>query len=130
LLAVGIARERAARFAAAAEKLGFITRAGDPRRRIVACAGAPICASAYIAARALAPRIAELAEISVHVSGCAKGCAHAAPASLTVVGTADGCALVADGSARDAPFAVVPEHELTAAIERFARERSHENSHV
>ncbi|MGB7036947.1 MAG: hypothetical protein WBD71_15650, partial [Xanthobacteraceae bacterium] len=31
LLAVGIARERATDFAAAAEKLGFITRASDPR---------------------------------------------------------------------------------------------------
>jgi precorrin-3B synthase len=78
----------------------------------------------------LAPRIAEFAEVSVHVSGCAKGCAHPGPATLTVVGTADGCALVAGGSARDAPFAVVSEREVTAAIERFAREPSHENSHV
>ena len=44
---------------------------------------------------------------TIHISGCAKGCAHAAPAALTVVGTPDGCALIADGSARDAPFAMV-----------------------
>ena len=41
--------------------LGFITRADDPRRHVIACAGAPICASAHIAARAIAPRIAEIA---------------------------------------------------------------------
>ncbi len=45
--------------------------------------------------------------VTIHISGCAKGCAHAAPAALTIVGTAEGCALIANGSARDAPFAVV-----------------------
>ena len=49
-------RHAASSFAAAAEALGFIVRADDPRRHVVACAGAPICASAHIAARAIAPR--------------------------------------------------------------------------
>lgn len=136
LLATGIARERAAAFAVAAEQLGFISRADDPRRRIVACAGAPICGSAYIAARAMAPRLAAAvapfidATATIHVSGCAKGCAHAAPAALTVVGIPGGCALIADGSPRDTPFAVVAERHLSAAIERFAHQGVHEAGHV
>jgi precorrin-3B synthase len=122
LIAVALAPNTAAAFVAAAEKLGFIVRADDPRRSIIACAGAPICASAHIASRALAPRIAGLAKFPIHISGCAKGCAHAAPAALTVVGTPEGCALIANGSARDAPFAVVRSDELPAAIARFTHE--------
>ena len=77
--------DTASDFAAAAERLGFIVRADDPRRHVVACAGAPICASAHIAARAIAPHIAETAaphldgSFKIHISGCAKGCAHPAP---------------------------------------------------
>jgi len=125
LIAVGLPPQTAAAFAAAAENLGFITRAGDPRRHVIACAGAPVCASAHIASRALAPLIAGNAECTVHISGCAKGCAHAASAALTIVGTADGCALVANGSARDTPFAIVPAGELPAAIAKFVREANH-----
>jgi precorrin-3B synthase len=135
LLIIGLTSQSASAFAAAAERLGFIVRAGDPRRNVVACAGAPICASAHVAARALAPGVAaQIAPycgeaVKVHISGCAKGCAHAAPASLTVVGTPDGCALVAGGSARDAPFALVTSNELPEAIVRFARERKWEVVH-
>jgi precorrin-3B synthase len=136
LLAIGVARDSGTRFTAAAETLGFISRADDPRRGIVACAGAPICGAANIAARAMAPDIAAAVAPSVdgamtiHVSGCAKGCAHAGPAAITVVGTPDGCALVADGKARDAPFAVVAAKDLTAAILRFAGARMKEGTYV
>jgi precorrin-3B synthase len=122
LMAIGLANETAPAFVAAGERLGFIVRADDRRRRVVACAGAPVCASAHIAARAMAPFIAATAapfldgSFTVHISGCAKGCAHAAPAALTIVGTATGCALIANGSARDIPFAVVPADELPATI--------------
>ena len=64
-----------------------------------------------IAARALAPRIAAAAATLIgassviHLSGCAKGCAHPAPAALTIVGMADGCALIANGTAPTAPDA-------------------------
>ena len=121
LMVVGLTQQTASSFAAAAEALGFIVRTDDPRRHVVACAGAPICASAHIAARAIAPRVAAAApridgSFTIHISGCAKGCAHPAPAALTVVGTPDGCALVANGSARDAPFAAVAANDLPAAI--------------
>ncbi len=42
----------------AAARLGLVTEAHDPRRRIVACPGAPACASGLIAARTLAAEIA------------------------------------------------------------------------
>ena len=136
LMIVGLTQQTASSFAAAAETLGFIVRADDPRRHVVACAGAPICASAHIAARAIAPHIAATAaphldgSFKIHISGCAKGCAHPAPAALTVVGTPAGCALVADGSARDAPFATVATNELPAAIAEIARDLEHEDDHV
>jgi len=136
LIAIGLKPETAPEYSAAADRLGFIVRADDPRRHVVACAGAPICASAHIAARAIAPGIAASAApyiggaFTIHISGCAKGCAHAAPASLTVVGAPAGCALVANGSTRDTPFAVVAPGELAAAIARFAIARKHEAGHV
>jgi precorrin-3B synthase len=134
LLAIGLTSRTQTAFSAAAEQLGFIVRADDPRRNVVACAGAPICASAYIASRALAPAIAatvtsQLGD-TVHISGCAKGCAHAAAAALTVVGTSAGCALVADGSTRDTPFAVVTADDLPRAVANYARSLKHEDAHV
>jgi precorrin-3B synthase len=129
LLAIGLTTESAMRFSAAAAQLGFVTRAADPRRHVIACAGAPLCASAYIAARAIAPDVAAAAApylsdgLCIHVSGCAKGCAHPGTAPLTVVGTPGDCALVADGSARDAPFAAAPLHELPNVIADHLRER-------
>jgi precorrin-3B synthase len=121
LLAIGLTRESATNFAAAAERLGFIVRADDPRRRVIACAGAPICASALMESRAMAPRLAEIAApFDIHVSGCAKGCAHPGPAAVTIVGTPEGCALIGNGTARDAPFAVVAAADAPAATTRYA----------
>ncbi|WP_198586453.1 hypothetical protein [Methylosinus trichosporium] len=39
----------------------------------------------------------------LHVAGCAKGCAHAAPADLTIVATPRGYDLVVRGAAADGP---------------------------
>lgn len=136
LIAIGLEPDTAPAYTAAAAQLGFIVRAADPRRHVVACAGAPICAAAHLAARNIAPAIAAAAAphlsdaFTIHLSGCAKGCARAGPAALTVVGTPAGCALVADGSARDAPFAIVPASQVSAAIAQFAGERIREAGHV
>ena len=133
---VGLTQQTASSFAAAAEALGFIVHADDPRRHVVACAGAPICASANIAARALAPQIAAAAaphcdgSFKIHISGCAKGCAHPTPAALTVVGTSAGCALISNGSTHDAPFATVTTNELPAAVAEIARGFKSEGGHV
>jgi precorrin-3B synthase len=123
-------------FAADAEALGFIVRSDDPRRHVVACAGAPICASANIAARAIAPLVAVAAaphldgSFKIHISGCAKGCAHPAAAALTVVGTAAGGALIANGSVHDAAFKTIATNELPVAIADIARDIKLEGSHV
>jgi precorrin-3B synthase len=133
---VGLTQQASPSFAAAAAALGFIVRADDPRQHVVACAGAPICASADIAARAIAPKIAAAAaphldgSFKIHISGCAKGCAHPAPAALTIVGTSAGCVLISNGSTRDAPFKVVVTNELPAAIAEIARGIKHEDDHV
>jgi precorrin-3B synthase len=140
LLIIGLADDGAPRLAATAETLGFIVRADDPRRHVIACAGAPVCSAAHIAARAIAPQIAAIAaphlgpQFDIHISGCAKGCAHASAAALTVVGSPRGCALIANGSVRDAPFASVAPDQLPAAIGQYARAgrraSSQETSHV
>lgn len=136
LIFVGFSPEALSAFRTAAEQFGYIARADDPRRFVVACAGAPICASAHIAARSLAPRIAaECARsvsdgFTIHVSGCAKGCAHPGPAALTIVGTPDGCSLVSNGTTRDVPFAVATADEVFVVLSRHARASIGEAHHV
>jgi precorrin-3B synthase len=135
LLIIGLSREATVTLAATAETKGFIVRADDPRRFVFACAGAPICSSAHIAARALAPRLTETlagrlgAKFDLHISGCAKGCAHPQAAALTIVGSDEGCALIARGNARGARFARVPVEELPNAVAQFAA-RHDETPHV
>jgi precorrin-3B synthase len=105
-----------------ARRLGFAVDASDPRRRIAACPGAPHCMHGLIAARVLAAEIAQEVElpagdgIALHVSGCAKGCAHPARAPLTVIGTEQGCGIVRDGTARAAPSEFVPPNRLVPAL--------------
>ncbi len=109
-----------------AERLGFITDARDPRRRIVACPGAPSCASGLIAARAIAAQLAGHlpADLSlVHISGCAKRCAHPGSAPLTIVGTIQGCGIVREGTARETPETYVAVDDLAATVNRFTKTR-------
>jgi precorrin-3B synthase len=136
LLVVGLSAQTALTVAAEAETLGFIVRADDPRRYVVACAGAPVCAAAHIAARTLAPAVTEAArahlnnDFRIHISGCAKGCAHAGGASLTIVGRQDGCAVVANGSVRDAPVAFANANELPLVTAEMMRDAKREAAHV
>jgi precorrin-3B synthase len=123
LMVIGLSREKAPALATEAARLGFVTRTDDPRRHIAACPGAPACASGFIDARglaaALAARLAGLHEgIAVHVSGCAKGCAHPAPAPLTVVGDARGCGILHNGTARTPPRYHVAVADLPGEIAR------------
>jgi len=84
---------------------GLITEPYDPALRVIACSGAPRCREAHADTRALAaalaPRIA--ADTRLHVSGCAKGCAHSGAAAVTLVATRTGFDLVRGGSTRDEP---------------------------
>lgn len=96
LLLVGVPADLADDVVAAAKAMNFVVDAADPRRRVIACAGAPICSSGQIPARALAPVIAETLSAGdmpslVHISGCAKGCAYPAAAPMTIVGRNGAC---------------------------------------
>ena len=92
---------------------GLILTADDPIRRVEACSGAPACLQALAPVRDLAARLA--ADVPpgkhLHVSGCAKGCAHPGRADLTLVATAQGFDLIRGGHAFDTPYAraLVPE---------------------
>jgi len=84
---------------------GVVTCADDPLLRVTACAGAPSCPEAHAETRtlaaALAPHIPSGSHL--HVSGCAKGCAHPRPSAVTLVGTRSGFDLVRNGTTRDRP---------------------------
>lgn len=84
---------------------GLVKAACDPLLRIAACTGAPGCPEAHVETRNLATALAAhmSGDARLHVSGCAKGCAHPGPSRVTLVGTESGFDLVRDGSARDVP---------------------------
>ena len=83
----------------------LITDPADPILRITACTGAPACPQALgdtrLLARQLAPHIA--ATQTLHISGCAKGCAHPAAAETTLTATGRGYDLIRNGTAHDTP---------------------------
>ncbi|WP_041391113.1 cobalamin biosynthesis protein CobG [Sphingobium chlorophenolicum] len=58
----------------------------DPLLRVDACPGAPACPQASVPTRDLAARLAPLVDGSLHISGCAKGCARASPADIVLTG--------------------------------------------
>jgi precorrin-3B synthase len=68
---------------------GLIRDPDDPRLRLEACTGAPACpqglAETRSLARALAPHLP--GGTRLHVSGCAKGCAHPRALAVTLVAT-------------------------------------------
>ncbi len=73
--------------------------------RVRACVGRLGCAAASTDTRADAALLAARlgADCDVHVSGCAKGCAHPMAAALTLVGRDGRYDVVVDGRAGDAP---------------------------
>ena len=85
---------------------GLITDPDDPLLRVTACTGAPGCPQGLgetrALARSLAPHLPKGQHL--HVSGCAKGCAHPGPSDLTLVASGQGYDLVLGGSADDTPI--------------------------
>jgi len=83
----------------------FVLDPADPRRRVAACVGAPACQSATTGVRDDACRLAPLVgeRVFLHVSGCAKGCAHPRPAPVTLVGNDGLYDLIRDGDPADSP---------------------------
>ena len=84
---------------------GLITDPADPNLRVTACTGAPGCPQGAQPtrdlARLLAPQVPPGQHL--HVSGCAKGCAHPAAADVTLCATTQGFDLIRNGRAGDRP---------------------------
>jgi len=103
LLVVGLDAAAQADLENLAAALGFITTPDDPRLAIVACAGAPQCASAHLDTRALARElVAEHGALfdgsfRLQLSGCAKLCAAPAGPTLTLVAGPEGSAFLPTG---------------------------------
>ncbi|MCE0504791.1 hypothetical protein LR948_05470 [Roseivivax sp. GX 12232] len=85
---------------------GLITTPDDPLLRVEACPGAPACPQGEMPTEDTARRLAARLPThkSLHVSGCAKGCAGSGSADLTLTGRAGRFDLVQGGAAWDEPF--------------------------
>ncbi|MFD2057322.1 precorrin-3B synthase [Mesorhizobium calcicola] len=107
-----------------AATLGFVTDPADPRTRIAACPGTPACASGRIATRDIAETIAventDILDFTLHISGCAKGCAHPGKAALTLVGGENGAGLVVNATAKALPAGYRPGYDAARGIGRVA----------
>ncbi|MDI4665866.1 precorrin-3B synthase [Xanthobacter autotrophicus] len=126
LLATGLDADGARAFATEARRLGCLVAPDDPRAFVAACPGAPACVCAHFPARDLAPGVAEAlaplldGTVTVHLSACAKGCAHPAPATLTFVGMDGGIALVHEGAPSGALGPALPADALAARLATLA----------
>ncbi len=126
LLFLGLSPSACTSLRDTADTLGFVTSAADRRTRIAACPGTPACASGRIATRAIAETIAKQSadlldtSLTLHISGCAKGCAHPGTAALTVVGDENGAGLVVDGTAKALPAAYRPGYDAARGVAGIA----------
>jgi precorrin-3B synthase len=101
-----------------ARALGLVVKSDDPLLRIEACPGAPACRSSTVDTRAAAHRLAAQAFAgSIHVSGCAKGCARSAPSDLVLVGEEGRYKVVRNGTARDAAERTIAAEEVETAFD-------------
>ncbi|GHC26397.1 precorrin-3B synthase [Kushneria pakistanensis] len=111
----------------AARQAGLIVADDDARLAIMACTGAPGCASALMVthdtARTLSTDWSRWFDDSVrlHLSGCAKGCASLDVCTFTLVGMARGIGLVFQGNPRGVPRLIADDTAaLGAAFEHLA----------
>jgi precorrin-3B synthase len=87
----------------------FITGSSDARLAVIACPGAPACAGADAPTQEHALSLAPLARalspsgVTLHVSGCAKGCARPHASAVTLVARAGLYDLITQGRASDTP---------------------------
>jgi precorrin-3B synthase len=88
-----------------ARDAGLIVEENDPVLLVEACPGAPDCKSSSVDARGDARRLATIAAVhgyhgSIHVSGCAKGCARSLPSDLVLAGKAGAYRLIRKATTR------------------------------
>ena len=98
---------------------GLIVEDNDPVLQVEACPGAPDCTSSSVDARGDARRLATLAAIngytgSIHVSGCAKGCARSLPSDLVLAGKQGAYRLIRNATTRGAVERIVKAEELAS----------------
>jgi precorrin-3B synthase len=128
-IVTGLDRPRANKLAVALGEQGFILDPDDRRLAVVACAGAPACANAArpVQREALefATAIAQRRGVVLHVSGCAKGCAHGRAAPFTLVARDSGYDLVLGGKASDKPsyFALSKDEAMALLAQSEGRAR-------
>jgi precorrin-3B synthase len=108
----------------AARSADLITDPYDPLLSIEACPGAPACRSTSLDTRSDARRLAALSsrfgfEGTIHVSGCAKGCAKSAAADLVLVGADGKYGIVRDGTAQDLPASSASFAEIVGDLASF-----------
>ncbi|WFU06521.1 precorrin-3B synthase (plasmid) [Rhizobium sp. CB3171] len=127
MVVLGLGLEAAKAVQSAAADCGFRTRADDPSNHLEVCAGAGACASAFYATKSAAADLLDLApelldgSLSVHLSGCRKGCAHPGNSAVTIVGAPMGYGVVVNGSASSEPVAYIGKEELKSALAEMNR---------
>jgi precorrin-3B synthase len=114
----------------AARREGLITDPRDPLLQIEACPGAPGCRSTALDTRGDGRRLAALLPRfgfagTVHVSGCAKGCAKSDAADLVLVGSEGRYGVVRNGTAQDQPAGRFVFAELAADPGKILDSESH-----
>ena len=105
---------------------GIVT-SSDFRLRVHACAGAPFCASGEAASRRDAGRLLDALQQprgfagAIHVSGCAKKCAHPADAEIAAIASGGAYTILLRGEPRFAGVApdAMPK-AIAACVEEFA----------
>jgi precorrin-3B synthase len=125
LLLTGIAAADEKNLRDEVSTLGLIPDSTDPRLTIFACVGAPSCSSASVNARGdasyLATAVGATRDDIIHVSGCAKACAHPGSAALTLVGRDGRYDLIRNGTAADRPCLTGLGIEQVVALLRSAK---------
>jgi precorrin-3B synthase len=109
---------------AGAARLGLIVDDADPLMRIDACSGAGGCPSTSLAvrehARLLASAMARARFAgTLHVSGCAKGCARSAAADLVLIGDGQRYRIVCNGTVKSEPRGILDPADLDIAGDRL-----------
>lgn len=126
LLALGLSAGNVEAAALLAEELGFWTRADTPGNAIAVCAGSAGCASGSFDTRAVADLLTASAtdlldgSMTIHISGCPKGCAHPRAAGLALCGRSEGIGLVLGGLAGDAALATLSQQAVGKVMENLA----------
>lgn len=119
----GVSTDAASVLQEALRDQGLIVAPNDPRLSVSACTGLPACARGRMPTLADAPALTKAmaplltSGASLHVSGCAKSCAHPGKADLTLVGRDGRYDVIVAGTADDDVIAHLSLGELVRRLE-------------